>query len=339
LSFNLDLENWRIKMYTKLFRLVMLLLVASMLVVSCAPQAPVEEVPVVEEVTEPEVVAPEPEVVEPEPEIEEPEPEAEVTYPPAPEFIELGSSISLTGGFSGLGTLILPGYQIAVEHINADGGVFVAEYNTKIPLRLTYYDDESDPTGTVSKMETLFSDLDLTAYLGGGGSSMHAAGIPIAEKNQVPYFGVAFALYQIHQQGYEFLFSPFPKSPAQAKDVFVILNDAIAEGERPTKVAMFMYNDDWGKEWGTLARQYADESGYEIVVYEENAVGVNDWTDAILKAQAAGAQTLISMPIFPDGSGMFKTMAELGWTPEYSLIIRAPEGVYWGNDLGAIAIM
>jgi branched-chain amino acid transport system substrate-binding protein len=336
LSFNLDLENWRIKMYTKLFKLVMLLLVASMLVVSCAPQAPVEEVPVVEEVTEPEVVAPEPEVVEPEPEIEEPEPEAEVTYPSAPEFIELGSSISLTGGFSGLGTLILPGYQIAVEHINADGGVFVAEYNTKIPLRLTYYDDESDPTGTVSKMETLFSDLDLTAYLGGGGSSMHAAGIPIAEKNQVPYFGVAFALYQIHQQGYEFLFSPFPKSPAQAKDVFVILNDAIAEGERPTKVAMFMYNDDWGKEWGTLARQYADESGYEIVVYEENAVGVNDWTDAILKAQAAGAQTLISMPIFPDGSGMFKTMAELGWTPEYSLIIRAPEGVYWGNDLGAI---
>ena len=140
-------------------------------------------------------------------------------YPPAPEYIELGSSISLTGNFGSLGNLILPGYQIAIEHINADGGVFVKEYNKKIPLRLTYYDDESDPTKAVTKMETLFAEHDLTAYLGGGGSSMHAASIPIAEKNKVPYLGISFALYKIHQQGYKYLFSPFPKSPNQTEDV------------------------------------------------------------------------------------------------------------------------
>jgi ABC-type branched-subunit amino acid transport system substrate-binding protein len=125
--------------------------------------------------------------------------EAEPQYPTAPEFIEVGSSISLTGNFGSLGNLILPGYQIAIEHINADGGVFVKEYNTKIPLRLTHYDDESDPTKAVAKMETLYSEKPLTAYLGGGGSSMHAAAIPIAEKNQVPYLSISFALYQIHQ--------------------------------------------------------------------------------------------------------------------------------------------
>jgi branched-chain amino acid transport system substrate-binding protein len=163
---------------------------------------------------------------------------------------------------------------------------------------------------------------------------MHAATIPIAEKNQVPYFGISFALYQIHQQGYKYLFSPFPKSPAQAEDVFKILNDSIPEGERPTKVAMFMYNDDWGKEWGNLAKEFAPEYGYEIVVYEENPVGKNDWTNAIIKAQAEGAEALLTMPIFPDGSQMFKTMEQLGWTPKFSLVIRAPEGVNWGSDLG-----
>ena len=45
---------------------------------------------------------------------------------------------------------------------------------------------------------------------------------------------------------------------------------------------------------------------------------------------------LLSLPIFPDGSGMFKTMAELGWTPKYSLVIRAPEGVNWGESMGTI---
>lgn len=258
----------------------------------------------------------------------------EPTFPPAPEFIEIGASIPLTGNFGSLGNMVLPGYEFAVDDINAAGGVYVEEYGTSIPLRLTYYDDESDPTKAVSKLETLYSEQHVVAYMGGAGSSMHAAASAIAEKNQVPYCGIAFALYQIHQQGYQYLFSPFPKSPAQAHDVYEILNAEIPEGERPTKVAIFSYSDDWGKELGDLWEQNAAEFGYEVVVREENPVGVNEWSDAILKAKAAGAETLLSMPIFPDGSGMFKAMAELGWTPKYSLVIRAPEGLNWGESMG-----
>ena len=270
------------------------------------------------------------------------EPEAAATEegaakPPAPEFIELGASIPLTGNFGSLGNMVLPGYQMAVDAINADGGIYVEEYGTKVPIRLTYYDDKSDPTKAVSKLETLFSEQNVTAYLGGAGSSMHAAASAIAEKNQVPYCGVAFALYQIHQQGYQYLFSPFPKSPQQAKDTFEILNTAIPEGERPTKVAIFSYSDDWGKELGDLWEKNAEENGYEVVLRAENPVAPNnDWSDAILKAKAAGAEVLLTLPVFPDGSGMFKTMAELGWTPKFSVVIRAPEGVNWGESMGAI---
>jgi branched-chain amino acid transport system substrate-binding protein len=264
------------------------------------------------------------------------EPAEEAAKPPAPEYIEFGGSIPLTGNFGSLGNMVLPGYELAIADINADGGIYVEEYGAKIPVRLTVYDDESDPTKAVSKLETLFSDQNVVAYLGGAGSSMHAAASAIAEKNQVPYCGIAFALYQIHQQGYRYLFSPFPKSPQQAKDTFEILDAAIPEGERPTKVAIFSYSDDWGKELGDLWEQNAAEHGYEVVVRAENPVGVNEWSDAILRAKAAEADVLLSLPIFPDGSGMFKTMAELGWTPKFSLVIRAPEGVNWGESMGTI---
>jgi len=264
-------------------------------------------------------------------------PEEEAAKPPAPEFIELGASIPLTGPYGSLGNQVLPGYEIAIAHINADGGVYVEEYGTNIPLRLTYYDDESDPTKAVSRLETLYSEQDVTAYLGGAASGMHAATSAIAEKNQVPYCGVAFALYSIHQQGYKYLFSPFPKTPQQARDTYEILNAEIPEGERPTKVAIFSYSDDWGKEQGDLWEQNAAEYGYEVVVREERPVAPdNDWSDAILKAKAAEAEVLLSLPIFPDGSGMFKTMAELGWTPKFALVIRAPEGVNWGESMGTI---
>jgi branched-chain amino acid transport system substrate-binding protein len=182
-------------------------------------------------------------------------------------------------------------------------------------------------------METLNSDLELTAYLGGGGSEMHAASAAIAEKNQVPYCGIAFALYQIHQQGYQYLFSPFPKSPQQAKDVFEALNSLVGTGEKP-KIAIFTYNDDWGKEMGALWQENAKTNGYEVVVYAENPPKPNDWSDSIQKAKAAGAEVLLTLPIFPDGSAMFKTMAELGWAPKYALVIRAPEGLNWGESMG-----
>jgi len=267
----------------------------------------------------------------------EPTPVVGAAKPPAPEFIDIGGSIPLTGAFGSLGNMVLPGYEQAVEDINAAGGVYVEEYGVKIPLRFTYYDDESDPTKAVSRMETLFSEQNVTAYLGGAGSSMHAASSAVAEKNQVPYCGIAFALYQIHQQGYKYLFSPFPKSPQQARDTFEILNAAVPEGERPTKVAIFSYSDDWGKEIGDLWEQNAAEYGYEVVLREERPVAPdNDWSDAILKAKAAGAEVLLTLPIFPDGSGMFKTMAELGWTPKFSVVIRAPEGVNWGESMGTI---
>jgi branched-chain amino acid transport system substrate-binding protein len=262
------------------------------------------------------------------------EPTVAPTFPPAPEYIEFGASVPLTGKYGALGNMVQPGYQFAVDAINADGGIYVAEYGAKIPVRLTIYDDESDPTKAVSKLESLFADQNVTVYLGGAGSDMHAATAAIAEKNGVPYCGVAFALWQIHQQGYRYLFSPFPKSPNQAKDVFEILNAGIPEGERPTKVAIFSEATDWGKELGGMWEAQAPTYGYEVVVHEEYAPRTEDLSGMILKAKEAGAETLLALPSPPDGIALFKQMAELGWAPKFALVIRAPEGVQWGTDMG-----
>jgi branched-chain amino acid transport system substrate-binding protein len=309
-------------MKAKLTSLIVIVLLMSLLITNCAP-AP--------------TAAPEPTQAPPAEEPAAPAPTeapaTEAPKPPAPECIQLGSSISLTGKYADLGNMILPGYEIAVADINAAGGVYVEEYGTQVPLCLTSYDDASEPTNAVTNMETLNSDLELTAYLGGGGSAMHAASAAIAEKNQIPYCGIAFALYQIHQQGYQYLFSPFPKSPQQAKDTFEILNGLVGDGEKP-KVAIFTYNDDWGQEIGGLWKQNAEDNGYEVVLYAENPAKPNDWTDSIVKAKEVGAEVLLTLPIFPDGSGMYKTMAELDWAPKFAVVIRAPEGLNWGEAMG-----
>ena len=169
----------------------------------------------------------------------------------------------LTGRYAAGGDQVRNGYQLAVDDINAAGGVEVA--GKKIPLELVVVDDESDPTKTTQRMETLATNDKVIAYLGGFGSDLHAAAAGIAEKNKIPYLGVAFALYKIHQQGYKYLFSPFPKSPDLAKatfDIFDTLNP------KPAKIAIFAEKTDWGNELGGGWRDQAKARGYEVVVDE-----------------------------------------------------------------------
>jgi branched-chain amino acid transport system substrate-binding protein len=251
----------------------------------------------------------------------------------APESISVGAVIPLTGRYAGGGAQVQRGYELAIEDINAAGGVHVESLGVDLPLELTILDDESDPTKTVSHLEDLNSQ-GVVAYLGGFGSDLHVAAAAIAEKNAVPYLGVAFALWDIHQQGYQYLFSPFPKSPDLSTVVFEMLNAKIEEDDRPTRVGILQEQTDWGIELGTLWQEAAEEYGYEVVAYEEYAPGTQDFTDLILSLEDADAEALLALPNPPDGITLVKQMAELDYNPEYILLIRAPDAPTWVEALG-----
>jgi branched-chain amino acid transport system substrate-binding protein len=291
-------------MKARLTLVVTVLVAASLLLASCAPAAVTETVAATEE----------------------------VTYPEAPEYIEIGASIPRNGSAGPQGVQVETGYNYAIDTINAAGGVFVAEYNTSIQLRLTAYDDESDPTKVTANLERVLSEKDVVAILGGATTPLHSAAIAVAQTNEIPYLGVSFAWWNIHQRGYDYLFSPFPKSPAQAVDVFKALNDLIpVAADRPTKVAIFQENTDWGRELGGLWNANAKPFGYTVVYNGIYTQKTTSFTTLIQEAQAAGADMLLALPISPDAATLIKDMQALDWAPKFSLLIRAPDSATWPN--------
>ncbi len=251
-----------------------------------------------------------------------------------PDTIKIGASIPLTGRYAGGGAQVERGYQLAVEAINAEGGVYVEEYDRQIPLELIILDDESDPVKTVSNLEDLYNDDGVVAYLGGFASDLHAASAATAEVNGVPYLGVAFALWDIHQQGFIYLFSPFPKSPDLATMPFEMLDSLVEEEDRPTRVGIAQEQTDWGIELGEMWRDAAEEYGYEVVAYERYSPGTQDFTDIILTMKEADAQVFLSLPNPPDGIALITQMAELDYVPELSMVIRAPDPPTWVDATG-----
>jgi branched-chain amino acid transport system substrate-binding protein len=250
----------------------------------------------------------------------------------APESINIGAVVPLTGAFAGGGAQIERGYVYAVEAINEAGGVMVEEFGISLPLELDVRDDASDPNQTTSIMDELAGE-DIVAYVGGFATPVHAAGSATAERNGIPYLGAATSTQALHEQGYQYFFSPFPKSPDMAATVFEMLNGLVPEGERPLRVGIFQEATDWGEELGPLWVEEAENNGYEVVLHETYAPGSTDYTDIILAAQAADVQALLSLPTPPDGFAIYQQMGELGWKPPFNLVVRAADVPTW-NDLG-----
>jgi len=244
--------------------------------------------------------------------------------------IKLGAVVPLTGRYGPGGAQVRAGYEIAVEQINAAGGVSVG--GKKAPLELVLLDDESDATKTVARLETL-AGQGVAAYLGGFGSDLHAAAASVAEKNRIPYLGVAFALYKIHQQGFKYLFSPFWKSPDIGEHLPSLLA-LIPAGERPKTAAIFQEKTDWGREMTAALTDAGKAGGYKVVLTGEYAPGAKDFSDLILKAKAANAEAVFGLPTPPDGMTMVKQMKELSYTPKLLFFIRAPDPPVWTKNLG-----
>lgn len=247
------------------------------------------------------------------------------------EPIKVGAVVPLTGRFAALGSQVKAGYEQAVEDVNAAGGVEIA--GVRRPIELRILDDESDAAKTVQRLETLYSGDKVVAYLGGAGSDLHAAGAAIGDKNKVPYLGIAFGLYDIHQKGLKYLFSPFPKSPDIARGTFELIS-TVPQAERPTRFAIFHEKTDWGLEMAKYYSEAAQRAGFQIVLDEEYAPGAKDFSDIILKAKAANADALLGMPTTPDGIAIVKQMKELDWSPKFILLPRAPDPITWGENLG-----
>jgi branched-chain amino acid transport system substrate-binding protein len=245
--------------------------------------------------------------------------------------VKLGAVVPLSGRFGAGGAQVKAGYEIGVEDLNAAGGIRVG--NRRLRVELMMLDDESDPTKTVSRMEALAQER-AAVYLGGFGSDLHAAAAAVAEKNRIPYCGVAFALHNIHRRGFRYLFSPFPKSPEITIETYKFLNGSIPAGQRPRRVAIFQERTDWGREMGDIWTARSGENGYQIVVRAEYSPISRDLSDIILRAKEAGAEAVFSLPTPPDGITLIRQMKELDYNPKLIMMIRAADTVSWTQSLG-----
>ena len=102
--------------------------------------------------------------------------------------ILIGTHLSLSGVQAAVVMHQKWAYERAVAEVNKNGGIFVKEYNKKLPVTLLIVDDESQPTTAAAVVERLIKRDKVDLLLSGQtGAISTVAGMVTAEKFKTYY--------------------------------------------------------------------------------------------------------------------------------------------------------
>jgi branched-chain amino acid transport system substrate-binding protein len=277
-----------------------------------------------------------------------------------PTEILIGTPAPMTGVFAGFGEGCVFGMQAAVDDINAQGGLYVEEYGTKLPVRLIVSDCESDPV----KVGTIAEDLCVTSKVHALLSpdepvTIHGPVATVADKYKVPHLigGGPFEPWNGQRMEvtppweYSWLIGfrivmPYPEGDFRdvpgytIKDSWFQMLDMFAD--QTNKVAgVFASDDPDGIGWYGLFPDALEDYGLTVVGAEENLglfpMGTTDFTPIISEWKANNVTILWGNCPGADFGTMWKQCNSQGFKPKIVTCGRAPlfyvDASSWGGDL------
>lgn len=194
----------------------------------------------------------------------------------ADHVITLGASVQLTGSLANTGRYYRDAYTMAVDQINAKGGLTVA--GTKYTLALKILDSQSNVNLSVRQYVQLLTQDKVNFLLGPFASNDVIDDSSVAEKYQVPMIQGGGASGQIYARGYKYIFGTLPA----AGDYFASTIQMMMKLKpKPKTVALIAANDAFDVSVAKGTRELLKKAGLDIVVDEQYPEGSADFSSLL----------------------------------------------------------
>jgi len=212
----------------------------------------------------------------------------------------------LSGAYAIYGKPILDGAQLAVDEINASGGIARGRYKGD-HLALVNYDDQLDPKQDADAAQKVVDDTGIWAFTGLAGSDGALAAKPILNRAGVP------------------LISSYASSPQITKDArntFIVASPhgayayagvQAAKDAGAAQVAILQITGEFGDSISRLSQQAAAAKGLRVTTVQTMNSGDTDVQVQALAAKNSGADTLLTVGYAGDVVAAATAVAKLNW--------------------------
>ena len=195
--------------------------------------------------------------------------------------IKIGVPVGLSGANSVVAPSVVQSAQLAVEEINAAGGIL----GRKVELEVA--DDSSGAVGAQKAFDSLIFQKKANVLISMETSAARNAGLPILARGKVPYIYTSF---------YE----------GRSCSPWMVVNAWVPEQQVPPIVDHFMKDKaaktfflvgsdySFGRGMLEFTKKYAEGKGAKVVGEEYLPMDGSDWTAVISKIRAAKPDALIT---------------------------------------------
>ena len=185
-------------------------------------------------------------------------------------------------------------YEQAIADVNKKGGIFVKEFNKKLPVRLVFADDKSTADGGAAAMERLIKVNHIDLALSSNITPINLAAATVAEKYKMYYSIATSWLDFVEKEHFKYVSDIFTDTGRAAIAPFEIWKK-MPEAQRPKSIALLVEDSPDGQGFGGGVRETAKQSNIKFAVDEPFNVGANDFSAQILKYKAAKVDALLTL--------------------------------------------
>ena len=187
--------------------------------------------------------------------------------------VVLGASVQLTGPVANTGRYYRDAYQIAIDKINAAGGVKVHGQAHKLALKL--YDNQSDVNLSVRQYTQLVTQDKVNLLLGGFASNFQLADSVVSEKYKIPMVQGGGASNEIFSRNFKYIFGTL----APASNYFGSTVEMMKALKDPPKTVALLYTDDsFDVSVAKGTRPLLKQAGFDLVMDERYSSNTSDFS-------------------------------------------------------------
>ena len=215
------------------------------------------------------------------------------------ETIKIASLHPLSGASAADGQQMDNGAKLAVEAINAAGGI---KSLGGAKLELVSADSQGKPEVGQSEAQRLIQE-GAVGIVGTYQSAVSANVATVAERNKVPFIIDISVADSILNQGYKFTFRVQPSATVIGEEGAQYLFDMSTAAGTPVKKVAFLHEQGpFGSGVRDAFTKRATELGFEVSpAISYDAASVADLTTAVTQVKASGADVLAVAGYYRDG--------------------------------------
>jgi branched-chain amino acid transport system substrate-binding protein len=219
--------------------------------------------------------------------------------------VKVGIVLPLTGAEAKFGEIEKRSFDMALEEINAKGGIKGEK------LELIIEDDTGRPDVGRSVVEKLINKDKVVMVGGGYSSSVTYAVAGVCQQNKVPFLVNTGAADNITSSGWDYIFRLNPPVSEYAGAIESMLTEVI----QPKTVAILHENSLFGTSGAKSFDETCKRLGYKVLLKEGYEAGGIDFKPILVKVRQLNPEIVYMVSYIMDASLLMKQAKELKLTP------------------------